>query len=348
MLSTRDIELQLLYGTGTPEEEKKKDSADIPWATKIPTRYYFNSRLCWQPIHLHLCRADMVVVTQENALLANHLLILRPRRFKLAFWGHGANLQSTSPKGYKERFKRWTTKRVDWWFAYTQVSAYLVIAAGFPETRVTVLNNAVDTSDLRRQRESITTNETMELRRRLGFGPGPVGVFVGSLYAEKRLDFLFAAAEKIRLQIPDFQLLMIGDGPEQHKVRTWCDEHHWTQWVGTGFGQEKALYLSLATVMLNPGLVGLGILDAFACDVPIVTTNCGIHSPEIAYLENGHNGVMTANSLRDYASTVVQLLYDSEALNALRAGCEQSAVKYTLENMARRFTDGVSSALKVN
>ena len=61
----------------------------------------------------------------ENKLIQNHLLLLGPRRFRLAFWGHGANLQSDNPHGLKERFKRWTTNRVDWWFAYTQMSADL-------------------------------------------------------------------------------------------------------------------------------------------------------------------------------------------------------------------------------
>jgi glycosyltransferase involved in cell wall biosynthesis len=345
MLAERNIRLELLVGKGTPAEEKKRDAGELPWAKPIPTRYLAGGRLCWQPIPHQFDDADLVIVTQENKLLQNHWLMLAPRRFKLAFWGHGANLQSGNPHGLKERFKRWTTNRVDWWFAYTQMSADLVAKAGFPRNRCTVLNNAVDTSELLRQRRSVTLEETLALRESLGFGAGPVGVFVGSLYVDKRLDFLFAAAQAIRQQIPDFQLLIVGEGPERDKVQAWCAANPWTRWAGARFGREKVVHVSLAQVMLNPGLVGLGILDAFVCGTPMLTTDCGIHSPEIAYLDNGVNGVMTADDVDVYAGACVQLLRDPVALDALRAGCEVSAQEYTVENMARRFADGIVSAL---
>lgn len=344
-LAERGIMLELLVGRGTPAEEKKHDVGELAWAQSIPTHYLAGGRLCWQSVRRHLAGADLVIVTQENKLIQNHLLLLAPRRFKLAFWGHGANLQSDNPNGLKERFKRWTTNRVDWWFAYTQMSADLVTAAGFPGNRITVLNNAVDTSELYRQRQSVTPEETQGLRESLGFGAGPVGVFVGSLYIDKRLDFLFAAAAAIRRELPDFHLLILGEGQERDKVQAWCAAYPWARWVGARFGREKAAYVSVAQVMLNPGLVGLGILDAFVCGVPMLTTDCRIHSPEIAYLENGINGVMTPDDLNAYVEASVHLLRDAEALEALRAGCVASAQEYTVENMARRFADGVAHAV---
>lgn len=301
--------------------------------------------MCWQPVGRHLAGIDLLIVTQENKLLQNHLLMLMPRRFKLAFWGHGANLQSANPHGFKERFKRWTTNRVDWWFAYTPMSAGLVRKAGFPDDQITVLNNAVDTSELQRQRESVTPGETHALRESLGFGAGPVGVFVGSLYADKRLGFLFAAAEAIRREVPDFHLLIVGEGPERDKVQAWCAANPWTRWVGARFGREKVAYISVAQVMLNPGALGLSVMDAFVCQTPMITADCGNHGPEISYLENGVNGVMTADNLDAYVEASVSLLRDAQALDALRAGCAASAQEYTVENMARRFADGIERCL---
>jgi glycosyltransferase involved in cell wall biosynthesis len=172
-----------------------------------------------------------------------------------------------------------------------------------------------------------------------------VGVFVGSLYADKRLDFLFASAEAIRRVMPDFHFLIVGEGPEREKVQAWCVANPWARWVGARFDREKAAHVSVAQVMLNPGLVGLGILDAFVCGVPMLTTDCGIHSPEIAYLENGINGVMTADDLDAFVDASVRLLRDTQALNVLRVGCAASVNEYTVENMARRFADGIEAAL---
>lgn len=344
-LAARDIQLSLLAGRGTPAEEEKRDAGDLPWGLSVPTYYLAGGRLCWQPVHRHLDGANLVIVTQENKLIQNHLMLLAPRRFKLAFWGHGGNLQSDNPRGYKERFKRWTTNRVDWWFAYTQMSADLVNAGGFPRNRITVLNNAVDTAEMQRQRQAVTPEETHALRESLGFGTGPVGVFVGSLYADKRLDFLFAAAEAIRREVPDFHLLIVGEGQERDKVQAWCVAHPWTRWVGARFGREKVAYVSLAQVMLNPGALGLGVMDAFVCQVPMITTECGNHGPEIAYLESGINGVMTMDDLDRYVEASVHLLRDAQTLQTLRDGCAASAQEYTVENMAQRFADGISNAV---
>lgn len=343
LLTERGITLRLLIGDPDEQELLKHDQGILPWAVHLPTCYF--ASLCWQPFSKQLAGADLVVVTQENKMLYNHWLLLRPRNFSLAFWGHGANLQSDNPNGFKERFKRWTTNQVDWWFAYTQMSADLVRTAGFPDNRITTVNNAHDTSELQELLQTITQAEINALRQSLGFGKGPVAVFFGSLYSEKRLDFLLKAAEAIHLKVPDFHLLVVGDGPEREKIQEWCNAHPWSCWVGACFGREKAAYISLGQIMLNPGLVGLGILDAFVFGTPLLTTDCKIHSPEIAYLENGINGVMTANDLESYVETSVDLLCDPSALEKLRAGCLKSADEYTIENMAIRFAEGIIKVL---
>lgn len=344
-LSEQDVHLRLLAGTGTAAEESKNDAGHLPWAEQLHTRYFAGERLCWQPVRRYVRDVDLVVITQENKLIENHLLMLAPRRFKLAFWGHGANLQSSHQDGLKERFKRWTTNQVDWWFAYTQMSSDLVTAAGFPQERTTILNNTVDTTELLTQWQSVTAAEVEALRRSLGFGSGPVGIYIGSLYADKRLDFLFDAAEAIRARVPDFHLLLVGEGPERDKVQTWCATHTWARWVGSRFGREKVLHMAMAQITLNPGLVGLGILDSFVCATPILTTDCRIHSPEISYLESGVNGLMTVNDLHRYADACVHVLQDSAELERLRAGCARSAKDYTVRNMAQRFADGISQCL---
>ncbi len=344
-LTKRGCALLLAYGNSTVEELSKHDNGELSWATKLPTRYFVGERFCWQPFRHLLAEVDLAVVDQENKLLFNHWLIFVPRRFKLGFWGHGANLQSANPLGFKERFKKWTTRRVDWWFAYTQTSADLVQATGFPANRITVLNNSIDTSEMQLHRQAVTAEEIRALRQTLGFALGQVGIFVGSLHEDKRLNFLFTSAKAIRDKVPDFSLLIMGDGPERDKVKAWCAEHSWARWVGARFGKEKVTYLAVAQLMLNPGLVGLGILDSFVCGVPMLTTDCGLHSPEIVYLENGVNGIMTENNLIAYVESCVRLLRDPVSLANLRTGCCHSASEYTVENMAQRFADGVEGAL---
>ena len=345
VLEEREIELQLLIGVGTQEEKEKNDSGNISWAKQIATKYFFKNKLCWQPIHKYLSNSDLVIVTQENTHLANLLMILIPRKFRLAFWGHGANLQSQHPNGIRERYKRWTTKRVDWWFAYSQLSAKLILETGFPAGQLTVVNNSIDTADFYHQLGLVSSAEIQSIKSSLGMTSGFVGVYIGSLYAVKRLNFLFSAAESIRNKLPTFNLLIIGDGPERCRVESFCEKHSWAHWTGALHGRKKAQHIASADVMLNPGAVGLGILDSFASQVPILTTDCKTHGPEIAYMENWSNGVMTSNSIDEYVKTAIKLLGSPESLNILRNGCKVSAELFTVKNMVNNFANGISSAL---
>jgi L-malate glycosyltransferase len=345
LLAGKQIEFRVLAGKGTIEEIEKSDGGHLPWATTLPTHYLFSGAVCWQPLGEHLRDADLVIVNDQNKLLYNQRLLWGPRRCRVALWGHGRNMQSHSPDGLREQFRRLTIARADWYFAYTQISVDTVANTGFPLSRITNLNNAVDTSAMLRDRDSVSPDEVAVVKKSLGLADTPIGVFIGSLYADKRLDFLFEACTRIRQRLPHFQCLIIGDGPERRKVQEWTAGHKWVHWLGARQAREKALYVKCADVILNPGIVGLGILDSFVFGVPMITTACGIHSPEIAYLRPGENGLMTRDDVQDYARAVLSLLENPAALHQIRKSCLASAGEYSLDGMACRFVDGIVPAL---
>lgn len=345
-LASHDIALRLLHGAATLEEQSKRDEGHLDWAEALPTRYLAGGRLCWQPFRGAVRDCDLVVVTQENKLLANLGPLLDPwRRSLLAFWGHGGNLQSRRPDGLGERFKRWTTPRVDWWFAYTELSAALVRRDGMPADRITVLNNSIDTAALRGAIDLARALPDAERRRRLGVGPGPLLAFVGSLYGDKRIEFLLDAFARLRRLVPGVQLAVAGAGPLAADVEraAAADPHLHT--LGPVHGERKAELLASADLVLNPGLVGLGILDAFVAGVPMLTTDCGLHSPEIAYLEHGANGLMTADDVSAYVQACAELLADPAARTRLARGAADSAARYSIDAMAEAFEAGIVQAL---
>lgn len=338
------IRLRLAHGVGTNQELGKADSGDLPWSEKLDTRYFLSGRLCWQP-YRHLLRdVDMVVVTHENKLINNLFTQYLNHKVRLGLWGHGANLQG-NPNDLRERFKRVAARRADWWFAYTDMSLPLVQSSGFPADRTTVLNNAIDTGELARQFAAVTPEKLAKLKTEIGLRGGQTGLYLGSLYGEKRVDFMLTAAQAIKAKVPGFEFLIVGSGEDRPKVESFCQQHEWAHYLGVKKGQDKADVLALANIIINPGLVGLGILDSFVCGVPMVTTDCRLHSPEIAYLENGINGLMTSDALEPYVDAVSMLLSTPRRLGELRAGCLQSASKYTVDNMARNFVEGVEHCL---
>lgn len=345
-MALRGVRLILAHGTPTAAEASKQDEGKLPWAYRIGTTYILGGRICWQPFLALAKASDLVVVAHENKLVFNLVAQYVLRQSRLALWGHGANLQGNA-SSLKETYKRRTARQADWWFGYTEMSRPLIQRSGFASDRITILNNAVDTVTLSRQFASVSPKELVSLRNKLNLLGTNVGVFLGSLYGEKRISFLLGAALIVRQRVPDFELVIAGAGPDDGIVKEFCAEHTWARYVGPRTGQRKANLLALAHVMLNPGLVGLGILDSFVCEVPMVTTDCGLHSPEVVYLDNGVNGVMTSNELSAYVDAVVKVLADRDYRSSLIAGCVHSSLMYTVQNMARNFTAGAKECLNL-
>ena len=345
-LAEQGVEFVLVHGQPTPAEATKNDSGQLDWAQPAAGHYLTGGRLVWQPPGPSAQGADLVIVTQENKLLWNIVAMTLQRPARLAYWGHGRNFQSARPDGLRERIKHRMIASVDWWFAYTALSAGLVTDSGFPAERVTTLDNAVDTRSLAAQCQGVTAAETEAFLSGLGIEPGaPVGLFIGSLYPDKRIGFLLQAAQAIRQRVPGFRLLVVGSGPLAGEVQAAAAQHPWVHALGARTGRDKALCLRSAQLMLNPGLVGLGILDSFVGGVPMVTTDCHLHSPEVAYLRSGVNGIMTQDTQNAFVDACARLLCSPEERARLAAAARADASHYTVENMVDRFATGITAAL---
>jgi glycosyltransferase involved in cell wall biosynthesis len=347
----RGIELHLVHGQASRRESVKKDEGTLPWAHKVRNLFLETTTrdLVWQPFPKDLKDADLVVVMQENRIISNYPLLLsrlwRPR--KVAYWGHGKNFQSAAPGGIREKWKNFLLSRVDWWFAYTDMTVEILRAAGYPAQRITCLNNAIDTSGFKADLALWSTEDIAAEKIRLGIDRNAhVGVFCGSLYPDKRLDLLIDSADLIRKTVPDFALVVIGDGPSMPQMRAAAASRPWLHLLGVRKGREKALYFRMSDVMLNPGLVGLHIVDAFCSSLVMVTTRTARHSPEVAYLRDGENGVYAGDSPEEYSRAVVDIIQNSDRLQRMKAASLTDSERYTLQNMVHRFADGIENALR--
>ncbi|MCV2876540.1 glycosyltransferase family 4 protein [Rhodobacteraceae bacterium XHP0102] len=348
-LSKRCVAYHLVYSPPLGAEAGKKDAVELDWAHRQPLcAPSFLGRLRYQPFW-QWRRHGLVIVGQENRNLTAYAAILCARLFgyRVAYFGHGKNFQAKNPDSLAERWKRFWATKVDWWFTYTEGCADLIAGYGFPRAKITVFNNAIDLSQIAAERAAIDPAELAKLRASLCRGSENVAVYIGGMYHEKRLPFLIASLDLLRADIPDLQVLFIGAGPEAHIVKEAAETRDWLHNLGPKFGADKTLHASLAKVWLMPGLVGLGVLDSFAYETPLVTTQLPYHSPEIDYLQDGVNGVIVAQSddAQAYADAVQRVLSDPEYRNTLIQGARIARNNYSIEEMSRRFADGVEEAL---
>jgi len=346
----RGIDLCLVHGQASRREWVKNDEGSLPWAHKVENRFWeVGTRdLVWQPFPADLRDADLVVVMQENRILSNYPLLLSkiwsPR--KVAYWGHGVNFQSDAPAGLREKWKQMMLKRVDWWFAYTEMTMDILKQSGYPHERITCLDNAIDNELFEHDLASVPDTKLQLMRSKINAPIGaPVGIFCGSLYPGKRLDYMIAAADRIYVARPDFRLVVIGDGPNASDIHVAAETRPWLKWVGVRTGLEKAEWFKLADVVINPGAVGLHVLDSFCSGTPIITIADSLHGPEVAYLKDGVNGLVIKGDVSQYADAVISLFNEPAKLDLIKYAALHDAKKYTLDNMVNQFADGIERCL---
>jgi glycosyltransferase involved in cell wall biosynthesis len=342
------VELQLIYGKLKNKDAKKNDERDLPWAEYRESKVIKlgSTELLWQPSLDKAKKVDLVIVEQANKLLINYILILLSKvtPLKFAFWGHGMDMQN-NPKSLKNRFKYFFLTHSDYWFAYTQGVKKLLVKKGVEPQKVTVVDNAIDTTTLKKQYDEYPQDDLNKVKIDLGINSDNVGLYCGGIYSNKRIDFLLEAAQIIRKQVPDFHIVFVGAGADQYKLENATKQYDWIHYVGPKFGMERVPYFKLSKLFLMPGLVGLAILDTFATMTPMVTTEYPFHSPEIEYLKNKENGLMTQDDVALYAKEVINLLINDQDLDKLKMGCLESSSLYSTEKMVQNFKNGIVTCL---
>lgn len=331
-----------------------------PWMEPRPARRWnvAGAELLWNPGVSGLKDTDLVIVQQELRRLTNLPLLTWQHaggpavaffghgRTPAIRWGGGASYRSAVAPSLADRAKAAVSRRPHWWFAYNDLSARIVAELGFPPDRITSVRNAIDTAALRSSLRG--QPEPARLRRQLGIPEGPVVLYCGRLYAEKRLQFLVEALDAARQRVPTLQFLVVGEGPDRPRMETAARSRPWMHLVGPVYGDEKVARFALAEVMVMPGNVGLAVLDALALETPLVTSRTSDHNPELDYLRDGRNGIIVDDRADPtvYGAAVADLLTSPERLEALRDGCREDADRYSVDTMAERFSTGILDALR--
>jgi glycosyltransferase involved in cell wall biosynthesis len=344
LLAKRGVSLRLIYA---PNQRNTFLKRELAWAEPMAMKWC--GPIAWQPVLGH-CKGEALVIIQQEMKYAANPVLQVWRKFggpKVAFWGLGRNFQKPPETGAVGAVKRFLSKQVDWWFAYNDMSTRVVESYGFTGDRITSVGNAVDTTGMKARLQGLEPGEIRNARETHGIFSENIAIYTGGLYPNKRIDFLLAAARRIRERVPDFELIVIGDGPERFKISEAARAETWIHDMGSKNDHDKIPFWAMAKLLLMPGLVGLVVVDSFALGVPLVTTDYPYHSPEIDYLKDGENGCVVAcgDDANAYAETVASLFKDPRKLALLKEGALLSSGLHTIEAMATNFAEGVIRCL---
>src|SRR3989344_632171 len=162
-------------------------------------------------------------------------------------------------------------------------------------------------------------------------------VSAGRLVPWKGFGTLIEIMPKILREVPDAKLIIIGDGPERHKLKLQVA----TWWLGRqveligNLPHKKVLeYLASADAfILNTAYEGFShqILEAMAIGAPVITTNvCG--NPEL--VENNVSGILVEfNDKEAIKNSILKLLKDEKLTQKLTSAAFQKSKQFSKERM---------------
>ncbi len=218
------------------------------------------------------------------------------------------------------RMNRWLTSITDRFIAVAKPHGeFLIDFEKFPEEKVVVIPNGVDTNRF----QSFPQNNS--IREELNLGPNvPLVGILAALRPEKNHEMFLRVARNITRRIPEARFVVIGDGPQRAELEQLAAELGLLSERGTagaavrflGNRSDVPLLLSSLDVLAltshneaNP----VSILEALSCETPVVATDVGSVHESVQEGVTGH--LVAPGDESAFTSRLVDLLFDPIKIN---------------------------------
>jgi alpha-1,6-mannosyltransferase len=234
--------------------------------------------------------------------------------------GHraGKSLMSAAQRYVRKMYNRFEATLVP-----SQPLAQILEAWGVRNTRLVPLG--VNTTNFTPE-----PDDSWETRQALGIEPGPkLLLYVGRLAPEKNTAVLFEAFSMLANRRRwEYQLLVIGDGPQRQQLSRLEAETQSVNWIHYSTDPlELARYYRAADLFVHPGMqetFGLVALESQACGTPVV----GIRGSRLdGIILHDQEGWAAENTPAALADAIER--FSTRDLKALgRAAAQRAAAEY--------------------
>ena len=146
---------------------------------------------------------------------------------------------------------------------------------------------------------------------------GPIFMYMGRVAVEKNIEAF------LKLDLPGTKYV-VGDGP-QREMLEW--RYQDAVFVGYKFGKELARHIAAADVFVFPSktdTLGLVMLEANACGVPVATYPTQASAAAVAHGENGY----ISEDLREACVGALQLSREKARESALKRGWSEATEQF--------------------
>ena len=256
-------------------------------------------------------------IIQTHGVKSHFLIrLIRPTGTPWLAYHHGYTTENLKMRLYNQ-LDRWSLPAADRVVTVCTPFANLLAHRGVKRGRISVVPNSIEPHNGAAGESSSALRDKWSLS-----GSAPIILAVGRHSSEKGHTYFIAAAHVLRQEHPelDFQMLLVGDGPERRRLESQVDQYGLRDRVRfTGHQRNAMPYYALADLFVLPSLSEGSpnvLLEAMLTKTPIIASAVG-GVPET--VEHGNSALLVQP--RDPAAlarAIVTVLRNSELANALR------------------------------
>ena len=221
-------------------------------------------------------------------------------------WSGSTHYEESWRRRMAQPLIKFLVRNGDALLAYGSRSRDLLIDLGAMRERVIIAPNTVDIEYFSKESQ-IPQLEKEALKKRTGIRTPQVILYVGQLIERKGLQYLIPAFGRLKREVPDISLLLIGSGNQEKRYKALCEEEQILDihFLGHKDIDEIPKYYGIANVLVLPSLEevwGLVINEAMACSLPVISTRKVGAAADL--IQEGINGFIVKEG-------VVEVLYDA-------------------------------------
>jgi len=151
-------------------------------------------------------------------------------------------------------------------------------------------------------------------------------IFAGRLSIEKGINTLIEIGKKLP---SDIQLLILGTGPEEQKIKDLAKNQKNIHYLGYQNKENTISLIRGSDILIQPSLkegISSTILESMACGTIVITSNVGGNTELI---ENGINGIIKdSNDSNSFVEEIITLFNNIELRQSLENQAQNTVEKY--------------------
>ena len=172
-------------------------------------------------------------------------------------------------------------------------------------------------------------------------------IAVGRYYPSKRYDRLIDAFSLIAVKYPQWHIDIFGEGPDEDILQKQVDDLGLHDRIKLLMPTKNIVseYVRSEMFVFSSDYEGFGLVlvEAMACGVPSVSTNCPYGPPEI--IEDERTGLLCNMNVQDLANKMEWMMTHDKERKEMGIMAHQAASRYKKENVMREWIHAYQSVL---